>query len=367
MEDVVPQVYSRAIREHSLEPVDRPKMELLPEEAGKPTRIKAIVDVRPQIELKAYKGLTLTREPVVITDDDVERSLQALARDRATLVPVERAAKLGDVVQIDYEGKIDDVPFEGGAAQAQSTELSEQRFIPGFATGIAGMTIGQTKAIEAVFPADYQKTDLAGKAAIFTVTLHEVKEQELPVIDDEFAKAASQNQSVSELKDDIRKRLESIAQAKSRRALGNQLMDTLIAQYDFPLPQVMVDREVESMLSDAAGEASKVGVPFPDYLEAIGKTEDDLRTEFRGGAETRVKGTLVLEAIAKAENINATPADIANELQGLADQYGRPVEQIRSALGNNVLSLMDGIVRSKTVEYLLEQAELEEATNAASS
>ncbi len=367
MEDVVPELYSRAIREHALEPVDRPKMELLPEEDGKPTRIKAIVDVRPEIELKAYKGLKLTRDPVAITQEDVDRSLQALARDRALLVPVERAAKLGDVVQLDYEGKIDGVAFEGGTAKGQTTELSDERFIPGFATGIASMTVGQTKEVEAKFPDDYQKGDLAGKTAIFTVTLHEVKEHELPAIDDEFAKSVSQNQTVDELKADIRKRLESIAEAKSRRALSNQLMENLIGEYDFALPDVMVEREIESMLSDSSSQASKIGMLFEDYLKAVNKTEDDLRTEFRSDAQTRVKGTLVLEAIAKAENISATPADIAVELQGLAEQYGRPVDQIRSALGNNVLSLMDGITRSKTVEYLLDQAALEEATNSATA
>ncbi|MEO6912750.1 MAG: trigger factor [Candidatus Baltobacteraceae bacterium] len=365
MEDLVPEAYGRAIREHSLEPVDRPKMELLPEESGKPTRIKAIVDVRPQIELKAYKGLKLTSDPVAISGEDVDRSLQALARDRAALIPVDRAAKLGDVVQLDYEGKIEGTAFEGGTAQGQMTELSDERFIPGFATGIAGMTIGQTKEVEAKFPDDYQKEDLAGKTATFTVTLHEVKEHELPNIDDEFAKSVSQNQTIDELKADIRKRLESVAQAKSRRALGNQMMEHLIAEYDFALPDVMVEREIESMLSDAGGQASRIGMNFEDYLKAVNKTEDDLRAEFRGDAQTRVRGTLVLEAIAKAENINATPADVAAELQGLAEQYGRPVEQIRSALGNNVLSLMDGIVRSKTVEYLLEQASIEGATQSA--
>jgi len=196
MEDVVPAVYAKAIREHDIDPVDRPKMELLPGEGDEPTRVKAVVDVRPEIELGQYKGLIVNREPVAVTDSDVERALNALARDRATLVPAEREARLGDAVTIDYEGKVDGVPFEGGSASGQQTELSEGRFIPGFTSGIVGMKPGDTKDVEATFPQDYKQADLAGKAAIFRVTLHEVKELELPVIDDEFAKAASSHSTL---------------------------------------------------------------------------------------------------------------------------------------------------------------------------
>ncbi|MGZ3550803.1 MAG: trigger factor [Vulcanimicrobiaceae bacterium] len=363
MEDVVPEVYAKAVREHEIEPVDRPKMELLPEEPGKPTRIKAVVDVRPEFELGEYKGIGLEREASAVSDEDVERSLQALARDRATLVPAEREAKLGDVVTVDYEGKIDGTPFEGGTAKGQVTELSEERFIPGFATGIAGMTLGQTKDVEATFPENYQQQDLAGKKATFTVILHEVKEYELPAIDDEFAKSVSQNENVDALKADIRKRLEAISDQKARRELGNAVVEKLVSSYEFPLPEIMVQREIEQMLSDTGSFAARMGVSYEDYLKTVGKTEDDLRTEYRKDAEQRVKGTLILEAIAKAEQINATPGDVSAELQGLAEQYGQPVDRIRQALGNNVLSLMDGIVRNKTVEFLIDNATITEKSN----
>lgn len=361
MEDVVPAVYAKAVREHDLDPVDRPKMELLPEEDGQPARIKAVVDVRPEINLGEYKGLTVKQEPIVVTDEDVDRALNSLARERSTLVPAERAAKLGDIVTVDYEGKIDGVPFEGGTANGQQTELAEERFIPGFATGIAGMQPGETKDVEAKFPDDYGQADLAGKTAVFTITLHEVKELELPPIDDDLAKAVSQHQTLDELKADVRKRLQTVAESRRRRDTGNQLVEGLIASHDFPLPEVMVERELDSMLQDGAGMAARMGMSFDDYLKAIGKTEEELRNESRSEAEKRVKGTLILESIAKAENIQATPADIQEELQSLAAQYGQPVDRIRQALGNNVLSLMDGIVRNKTVDFLIDNAK--EATS----
>lgn len=367
MEDVVPTVYAKAVREHDLEPVDRPKMELLPEDGGQPRRIKAVVDVRPGIDLGEYKGLSVQAEPVTVTDEDVDRALNTLARDRATLVPADREARLGDVVTVDYEGKIDGVAFEGGTAQGQQTELSEERFIPGFATGIAGMKVGQTKDVEAVFPQDYQQTDLAGKTAIFTISLHEVKELELPALDDELAKAVSSNQTLEELKADIRKRLQAAAESRIKRQTGNELVERLVASHDFPLPEVLVEREVDGMLTDGAGMAARMGMSFDDYLKAVGKSEDELRREYRPDAERRVKGTLILETIAKKEQITATPADIQNELQSLARQYGQPVDRIRQALGNNLLSLMDGIVRNKTVEFLVEHAKIEEATPSAKS
>jgi len=362
MEDVVPAVYDKALREHELEPVGRPKMELLPEGEGQPQRVKAVVDVRPEIQLGEYKGLTIAKDPVTVTSDDVERALQTLARERATLVPADREAQLGDVVTIDYEGKIDGVAFEGGSASGQQTELREDRYIPGFASGIAGMKPGETKDVQATFPPDYNEASLAGKTATFTVTLHEVKELELPPIDDELAKAISGHDTLDELKTDVEKRLRAAAEARVKREMGDELVEKLVALHDFPLPDVLVEREIDAMLSDGASMAARMGMSYEEYLKATGKSEEELRVEYRGGAERRVKATLILETIAKAENIKAAPADIQNELQSLAKQYGQPVDRIRAALGNNVLSLMKGIVRNKTVDFLVEHAKIEAAT-----
>ena len=360
LEDVVPEVYARAVREHELSPVDRPKMELLPAEEGKPSRLKATVAVRPVIDLQDYKGIEVERDASTIDDDDVERSIAALAKERATLVPVERPAQLGDVVTLDYEGKIDGIAFEGGTANGQMTELDENRFIPGFASGIAGLSAGETKDVEAVFPSDYPKEDLAGKTAIFTVKVHDVKALELPAIDDEFAKAISENETLDALRTDVRKRLEVIAQSRERRAIGNAVMEKLVDAHEFPLPEVLVDREVDNMVNDLAAQVGQSGSTLDDYLQEQGKTVDELRESFRTDAAQRVKGTLVIEEVARAEGINATPADIAEELSALSRQYGQPVDRIRKALGNNVISLMEGIVRNKTLEFLVDNAKVVE-------
>jgi trigger factor len=370
IDEVVPDVYAKAVREHDLEPVERPKMEILEQsEDGRPLRLKATVEVRPEITLAPYSGLEVQRDPIIVEDVDVDRSIEALAKERATLVPVDRPAQLGDVVTVDYEGKIDGVAFDGGTATNQVTELEEGRFIPGFATGIAGMKPGETKDVEAHFPDDYSEPSLSGKTAVFTVTMHDVKQLDLPAIDDEFAKTLSNNATVEELRADVRKRLRTIAEGRERRAVGNEIMERLMAAHDFALPQSMVDGEIEQLMNEAQAEAARAGVPFAEYLERGGKTEEQLRDEYRPDAERRVKGTLLIESIAKKENIAATPADISEELASLARQYGQPIARIRQALGNNVLSLMDGIVRQKTVDFLVENARIidrEETTAPAS-
>lgn len=358
MDEVLPSAYAKAVREHDLEPVQRPKMEILETDAGRPTKLKATVEVRPEIPLHGYQGIHISRPATTVSDDDVERSLLALARERATAIPVDRAAQLGDIVTIDYEGRIEGVPFEGGTANNETTELIEGRFIPGFAAGIAGMRVGETKDVEAAFPEQYQQTDLAGKMAVFTVTLHEIKELELPALDDDFAKTVSANQTIGELRADVKRRLETIASSRERRAAGNAIMEHLLQSHDFPLPESLIDGEVEHLMHDAEADAARAQLSFEQYLEKIGKTDAELRQHYHDEARDRVKATLLIEQIAKRENIVATPADMQEELEAMARQYGQPVARIRKALGSNVLSLMDGIVRNKTLDFLIDHAEI---------
>lgn len=338
VDDVVPEVYARAIREHNLDPVERPKVEILEESDGRPTRVRATVEVRPEIQLGTYKGLTVERPPVAVTDADIDRSLEALARERATLVPVSRPARLGDVATLDYEGTIGGVPFEGGSATGETIELREGRFVPGFVDGIIGMNPGERRSIEVRFPDEYPSEEVAGKDASFAIALHELKEFDLPPIDDEFARTISGNQTLGELREDLRKRLESVALTRSRRVIGNIIVDKLMASHDFPLPPSMVDAEIDRLMEDE------------------GKSDPEVREGYRSQAESRVKATLLMEHIGKVEKIVATPADLAGELEALARRYGQPPARIRKALGNNLLSLMDGIVRNKTLDLLVDSA-----------
>lgn len=358
LEELVPEKYSQAVDEHKLEPVARPTMELVPEEDGAPLRFKAVVSVRPAIEVKAYHGIEIERQPEAADEEDLERALESMRKDAATLVPVDRPVQLGDTAVLDFEGKVDGTPFEGGTAKGEQTEITESRFIPGFAAGIVGMKAGETKDVHARFPEEYGAKELAGKEAVFTVMVHDVKEAELPALDDDFAKRVSKSETLDELKAELRARLDATTLQRGRRAMSQEIIEKLLAVHDVPLPQVLVDREVDSLMNDSRSYVARFGTSWDEYLKAAGKSEEQLRAEYREEAEKRVKTTLLIEAIAKAENITATPADLEVELESLSRQYNQPREKILELLGQNVGALVDGIVRTKTIDFLIERAKL---------
>ncbi|MGH7714792.1 MAG: trigger factor, partial [Vulcanimicrobiaceae bacterium] len=304
--------------------------------------------------------------------------LETLRRDAAVLVPVDRGIKIGDVATLDYEGKIDGKPFEGGKAEQSPTEIENGRFIPGFVESILDMKAGETKTFDVKFPDDFPKTDLAGKDAQFTVTVHEIKERELPPLGDAFAeRVAGRPMTLLELKVDIRRRLDSVAAARARRTMSANVVDKILEQHDFPLPAVLVEHEIDALLEDTRSWAARTygGDPgegadaeaelerrWATYMKDIGKTEAELREGFRAEAERRVKTTLLLAAVARAEGVEATREDIENELEALGAQYRQPKERMLELLRPNLPSLAAGIVRTKTIDLLLDAAKVVPAT-----
>ncbi len=365
MDAVVPDAYSRALAENDLEPVDQPQMELMSPQEGQPLRVRATVFIRPQFTLHDYKGMALEGPPTAVSDADLETALAALREDQGALVPVGRPVAAGDTPMLDYEGKIDGNPFAGGKAEAQPTEIAGERFIPGFAAGIIGMSAGETKEIEARFPDDYGNPELAGKTAAFTITVHENKATELPELDDEFAKRfGREDATLASLREELRNRLEAQKREQQRRALTGIALEKLMAAHDLALPAVLVEREAESLATQAKGYIERAGLGFDAYLEQQGKTKEGLAAEYRGEAEKRVKGSLIIEAIAKAENITATNADIETEVAQLSRQYQQPREAILEMLRPNFNALVDGIVRTKTVDFVLDHATITEVAAA---
>ena len=357
LDDLLNTKYPAALEEHGIDPLTRPTVEVVPaEDESQPPHFKAVVAVRPEFEPKDYTGVEITDTPETATAEDVDRALESMRRDAATLIPVDRPAKLGDTVTMDYEGKIDGVAFEGGTATGQETELNEARFIPGFVDGIVGMKAGDTKDVSAKFPDPYSNEDLAGKDAVFTITVHEIKEPELPELDDELAKRVSRTESLADLRAEVKRRLDETVKRNARRHFQGEILDKLLVANDFPLPDVLVERELGNVLGETRQYVMRAGIPWENYLEQSGKTEESLRQDARPEAERRVKTTLLVEAIAKKEGIVATQEDVENELAALSAQYGQPREKIIEALQANVPALIDGIVRTKTIDRLIEQA-----------
>lgn len=362
LNDLIPGKIDAAVEEHGLQPLATPSVELVPEEEGQPLRVKAVVAVRPPIEPKDYTGVEIPDVPETATEEQVDAELERMRRQAATLVPVDRPVQLGDMATLDYEGKIEGVAFEGGTAQGQETEIRQESFIPGFADGIVGMTAGQTKDVTAHFPENYNNQDLAGKDAIFTITVHEVKEPELPALDDELAKRMSRAETMADLRAQLKGHLDEQTKQNARRVVSSALLDKVVAANDFPLPEVLVERELDALLNESRQYVTQAGLAWNDYIAGSGKSEADLREQFREEARRRVKTTLLVEAIAKQEGIEATQADIESELDALAAQYGQPREAIVQALSRNVGALLDGIVRTKTIDRLIEQAKRVPAT-----
>lgn len=362
LNDLIPGKIDAAVEEHGLQPLATPSVELVPEEAGQPLRVKAVVAVRPPIEPADYSGIEIPDLPEAASESDLASALERLRRDAATLVPVDRPVQLGDMATLDYEGKIDGVPFEGGTAQGQETEIRQESFIPGFADGIVGMTAGQTKDVSAHFPENYTNAELAGKDALFTITVHEIKEPELPPLDDELAKRVSRSESLDDLRAELKRRLDDQVKQNARRRVSTELLDKVVAAHDFPLPEVLVERELDALLNESRQYVAQAGIGWDDYIAGSGKSEAELREQFRDEARRRVKTTLLVEAIAKKEGVEATQADIESELDALAAQYGQPREAIAQALSRNVGALIDGIVRTKTIDRLIEQAKRVPAT-----
>jgi trigger factor len=356
-DELLNKAYRAALEEHKIQALDRPAVERIDADAeGQPPRFKAIVSVVPEFDPQGYTAVEVTDVAEEATVADVDRTLEQMRKEAATLVPVDRPAQLGDTVVMDYEGKVDGVPFEGGAAQGQETELAEDRFIPGFVSGIVGMKAGESKDVPATFPDPYANPDLAGKDAVFTITVHDVKEPELPELDDELAKRVSRSEKLADLRDEVKRRLDETVKRNARRHMSAELLDKIVAANDFPLPAVLIEREIDNLMEESRQYVARAGIGWDEYLQQSGKTEAELREGFRPEAERRVKTSLLVEAIAKKEGVVATQEDVESELTALAAQYGQPRERIIQALQSNVAALIDGIVRTKTMDRLIEQA-----------
>lgn len=363
VEDVVPDAYSKALKEHNLEPVERPHIDLEKVDEGKSLRIKATVAVRPEIVLANHRQLAVDRTAVTVTDDEVERSLQALRKRAATLEPVEgRGVQTGDLVTMDYVGTIDGQPFDGGTATGHTTEVSPDKFIPGFAEQLIGALPGEKRTINVTFPATYQVEPLRDKAATFDVSVHEIKVPVLPELDDAFVAQVSDAANLDALRADIRKRLEAVGSAQAREAMQKKLLEQLAAAHDFPLPDVLVQNEIESLLGDAKSYMQRIGRPWEEYLSAKNVDETGLRAEYRIEAERRVRTSLLLEEIAKVESIEVTTGDLERELAQLARSYGLSrdsmVEMIRKNTGFG--PLIDSVRKQKAIDFLVEHATVTE-------
>ena len=356
---IFPDIYRAALEEHDVKPVDRPELEVEQIEKGKELKFTVEVFVRPDVELGQYTHLGIEKKVEEVTDDDVMADIER-ARDRAAryVEVTDREAKLDDQANIDYQGLLDGVPFEGGTAQGHELVLGSGAFIPGFEDQVVGMKIGEEKDLNVTFPENYHSEELAGKPVVFKVKLNSLREKEVPALDDEFVKDVSETaNTVDEYKKEIREKLEKQAEERADAAFESEIIETISDNAKIDIPKAMVEEQIDAMLRDMELRMMYQGLRMQDFLKYSGQTMEQLRDTYRQQAEDRVKTQLTLEAITKAEGIEPTDEEIDKELSRFAEQGKKTLEEFKKDMPEGDLAYFKDVATiNKTVKFLKDNA-----------
>lgn len=352
---VADEEYVKAVTENNLEVVSHPEVEIKAIGKDKDLEFTVVVYVKPEIELKQYKGLEIEKVETEVTDADVEHELGHVQDKNARIVTKEGAVEDGDIAVIDFEGFLDGVAFEGGKAEKYELGIGSHSFIPGFEEQIVGMKAEEEKDINVTFPENYGNTDLAGKEVIFKIKLHEVKKKELPAIDDEFAKDVSEFNTLEEYKADIKEKLKTSKEAQAKAEKETKTMDKLAEQVEVTLPEPMVDHEIEHMVKDFEQNLQYQGLTLDKYLEILNMSMDDLKNQFRDNAVKSIKMNLAMEYVIKAENIEVTDEDVNAKIEELASVYGREADSFKN--NPNVANYLTAqLKQEKAIKVLVDSA-----------
>ncbi|GGE34935.1 trigger factor [Streptococcus himalayensis] len=359
LNDLLPAAYEGAVTEAGIEVVAQPQFDIASMEKGQDWTITAAVVTKPEVKLGAYKDLEVSVEvSKEVTDADVDARIERERNNLAELVIKEEAAVEGDTVVIDFVGSVDGVEFDGGKGDNYALELGSGQFIPGFEEQLVGHTAGETVDVNVTFPEDYQAADLAGKAAKFVTTIHEVKTKEVPALDDELAKDIDEEvETLDDLKAKYRKELEEQKEVAYNDAVESAALDLAVENAEIvELPSEMIHEEVHRSMNEFLGNMQRQGISPEMYFQITGTTEDDLHKQYEGDAEKRTKTNLVIEAIAKAEGFEATDEEIEAEITSLATDYNMEVDQVRRLLSPEMLK--HDIAIKKAVEVITSTAKV---------
>lgn len=361
LQDAVPKAFEQALEEVKEQyiPVSDPEYDMVEMEKGKPFIFKAVFDSKPEVKLGQYKGIEVEKALIEVKAEEVDAEIEKMRQRYAKLEVVENEAALqGDVLTIDFVGKIEGVAFEGGTGENYPLELGSNSFIPGFEEQLIGTKVGETKDVEVNFPSEYHAEDLAGKAAVFSVTVHEIKRKELVALDDEFAKDVSEFATLQELRQDTENKLKEKAEKKAELDLRGNVVNQVVENSELELPESMIENRTLQMVNDFAYHISQQGIPFDKYLELTKTNLEDIKKTYRPQAESQVKADLILEEIAKVEKIEATEEELAEEIKKTAEQYHQEPEKLREVLEKEgqITSIEYGIMLDKTVDFIIEQA-----------
>ncbi|MDU4962433.1 MAG: trigger factor [Sporomusaceae bacterium] len=361
---LAPQAYSKALDEQNIEPVSRPQIDVVQLEAGKPFVFKATVVAKPAVTLGEYKGLKAAKPPVAVSEEEIGQKLDDMRQQQAKMVVVPEAVlQNGDFAIIDFEGFVDGQPFKGGDAKGYPLEVGSGSFIPGFEEQLLGAKAGETREVSVSFPADYFVAELAGKEAKFNVVIQDVKRKELPEVDDDFVKEASSFNTVEELKADIKNKLEVAAEQKHERDFRNAIMEQAVKGVQADVPAVMIESKIDQMIEDLDLNLQNRGLKLENYLQYMGTDAAGLREKYRESADTAVRTDLLLDEIAKAEDLKVENEDLDKEVQAMAQTYNAPVEEVRKVIieQGRVGMLAQSVLRKKAMQVIFDTAAVTEA------
>lgn len=355
---LIPDAYEEALNECEEEIVSRPEITVEQIKKGEPFIFSANVALKPPVKLGKYKGVTIDKVDVTVTDEDVEKALKREQENNARNIEVtDRAVKDGDMTVLDFEGFVDGVAFDGGKGENYPLTIGSGAFIPGFEEQLVGAEIGKEVEVNVTFPEDYQAEELAGKAATFKCTIKEIKEKELPELDDEFASEVSEFDTLDEYKADLRKNLEESKAKEAKDEKESKVIEAIVKDAEMEIPEPMIKTQQEQMIDEFAQRMSMQGLSMEQYYQFTGSTYDKMFESVRPQAEERIKARLVLEAIAKEENIECTEADVEDEMKKMAEVYQMEVEKIKEMLPEKSLKgIKDDIKVRKAAEFAVENA-----------
>ncbi|BFH12355.1 trigger factor [Paenibacillus melissococcoides] len=356
---MLPEAYTQAVKETDIKPVDQPEVEVEQIGKGQTFKFKAKVTVKPEVKLGEYKGLEVEKQSVEVTEEELDAELKRMQERQAELIIVdEDVAAKGDSVVIDFEGFVDGEAFEGGKAERYTLELGSNSFIPGFEDQLVGMGTGDFKDIEVTFPEHYHAENLAGKPAVFKVKVHEIKRKQLPALDDEFAKDVSEFDTLEEYKADLKQQLQSRKEKEAEGAREAAVVEKAAQNAEVEIPHAMIETEIQHMVKDLDNRLRMQGMNIDMFLTLSGQTIADLREQMQKEADKRVKNNLVLEQIAKEENLSISDEELSAELDKMAETYKRSAEEIRDILTKNgtLDNLREEALIRKTIAFLVENS-----------
>ena len=356
--ELIPDAYEKALEECEEDIVSSPKIEVTQIEAGKPFIFTATVALKPEVKLGKYKGVKVDKIDVEVTDADVDAEINKEREKNARNITVEdRPVKDGDITTLDFEGFVDGVAFEGGKGENYPLTIGSGAFIPGFEEQLVGAEIGKEVEVKVTFPEDYQAENLKGKDAVFKCTVKEIKEKQLPELDDEFAGEVSEFDTLAEYKEDVKTTLTLKKERDAKNAKENAAVDAAVAVSEMEIPEAMLETQQKQMLDEFAQRISMQGLSMQQYFQFTGSNYQQMFEQVKPQAEERIKARLVLEAIAKAENLEATEEEYEKELQNMAEIYQMEVDKVRELMGEKEKkNIMQDLAVKKAAEFVADNA-----------